>query len=115
MTPTTKLAFGIKYPANLDWLPTILTTPLMRTRIAKVQEKMADREVSSDDDDYDEEDGNSLHPYFGSKIHLDITPKFLHQAIMLLKASEPDKIEIGLKHVEGLILRSSETEISKLV
>lgn len=53
--------------------------------------------------------------YFPSRNVSDKTPKFIKQALLLLKSEDPHDIELGLKELEKLISKGSETETEECV
>lgn len=114
--------FGIIAP-ELDWLKSAAKRPLNRSDvditiisklqppsiIAKVDNKLsALKEIGDDSSDEDDE-----NVYFASTLSGDKTPKFLSDAIKLIKSGEPDLISTGLESLESLIVNSSDMDVSE--
>ncbi|KAI8901963.1 telomere length regulation protein-domain-containing protein [Globomyces pollinis-pini] len=55
---------------------------------------------------------NNIQPIL-PRLANELTPKYISQAIALIKSNEPDKIEVALKHLEGLFTKASRLELEE--
>ncbi|KAJ3302969.1 hypothetical protein HDV03_004421 [Kappamyces sp. JEL0829] len=118
ISPTVKLAFDLPQDHELAWIRKVVLQPVQSSWLPAAAPPLhAKEETKATPNALLKKDPPAalVHPMFSPKLKSSKTPHFLESALRLVRGDDASEILVGLKKLEDLVLKGSDTEIAENV